>query len=67
MPQGFEIDFLPVGENSCSGDAICVRYGSPESGYTINIVDGGYGSTTETIVDHLYNHYLCGGRARSSL
>ena len=57
MPQGFEIDFLPVGENSCSGDAICVRYGSPESGYTINIVDGGYASTTETIITHLNTHY----------
>jgi hypothetical protein len=53
MPEGFEIDFLPVGENSCSGDAICVRYGSPESGFTINVVDGGYASTTETIIAHL--------------
>jgi hypothetical protein len=57
MPQGFEIDFLPVGENSCSGDAICVRYGSPETGYTINIVDGGYASTTESIIGHLKTHY----------
>lgn len=57
MPQGFEIDFLPVGENSCSGDAICVRYGSPETGYKINIVDGGYSSTTETIIAHLNDHY----------
>ena len=40
MPQGFEIEFLPVGETSCSGDAICVRYGSPETGYTINVIDG---------------------------
>jgi beta-lactamase superfamily II metal-dependent hydrolase len=57
MPQGFEIDFLPVGENSCSGDAICVRYGSPESGYIINVIDGGYASTTETIITHLNSHY----------
>ena len=57
MPQGFEIDFLPVGENSCSGDAICVRYGSQENGFTINIVDGGYASSTETIIDHFNNHY----------
>lgn len=57
MPQGFEIDFLPVGETSCSGDAICVRYGSPETGYTINVIDGGYASTTETIITHLNSHY----------
>lgn len=57
MPHGFEIDFLPVGENSCSGDAICVRYGSSESGYTINLVDGGYSSSTDTIIAHLNAHY----------
>ena len=57
MAQGFEIDFLPVGEGSCSGDAICVRYGTPEAGYTINVIDGGYGSTTQTIIDHLNANY----------
>jgi hypothetical protein len=50
MSECFEVDFLPVGENSCSGDAICLRYGSPQTGYNINIVDGGYASTTEAIV-----------------
>ena len=57
MFECFEIDFLPVGENSCSGDAICVRYGTPEVGFTINLVDGGYESTTQTIIDHLDRYY----------
>ncbi len=57
MPEGFEIDFLPVGENTCSGDSICLRYGSPATGYQIHVVDGGYANTTETIIQHLANHY----------
>jgi glyoxylase-like metal-dependent hydrolase (beta-lactamase superfamily II) len=57
MSECFEVDFLPVGENSCSGDAICLRYGSPQTGYNINIVDGGYASTTEAIVSHLNSFY----------
>ena len=57
MEQGFEIDFLPVGENSCSGDAICVRYGTAETGYEINVIDGGYGSTTQSIIDHIDANY----------
>ena len=57
MAQGFEIDFLPVGENSCSGDAICVRYGSAESGYKIHVIDGGYKNTATTIMAHLTNYY----------
>lgn len=53
----FEIDFLPVGENSCSGDAICLRYGSYQNGFAIHVIDGGYSATTETITSHLNAHY----------
>jgi beta-lactamase superfamily II metal-dependent hydrolase len=56
MPVSFEIDFLPVGEKSCSGDAICLRYGSVD-GFTIHVIDGGYTETTETIIHHLNAHY----------
>ena len=61
MPTGFEIDFLPVGDKSCSGDAICIRYGTVESGYSIHVVDGGYATTTQSITDHLDSYY---GRPR---
>lgn len=52
----FEIDFLPVGSGTKSGDAICVRYGN---GYdrTIHVIDGGYTETGPEIVDHIINHY----------
>jgi len=53
----YEIDFLPVGEQSCSGDAICIRYGSVADGFTIHLIDGGYTSTTTTIINHLNSHY----------
>ena len=57
MPKGFEIDFLPVGENSRSGDAICLRYGHPQTGLKIHVVDGGYKDTAETIVNHINTYY----------
>ncbi len=55
--EGFEIDFLPVGEESRSGDAICIRCGSAERGYTINVVDGGFKATTAKIIEHLDQNY----------
>jgi beta-lactamase superfamily II metal-dependent hydrolase len=61
MADSFEIDFLPVGENARSGESICIRYGSIATGYHIHVVDGGYANTTETIIQHLANHY---GRPR---
>lgn len=51
----YEIDFLPVGERS-SGDAITMRYGSQNS-FWINVVDGGYRDTADTVVDHIRDHY----------
>jgi beta-lactamase superfamily II metal-dependent hydrolase len=57
MPMSYEIDFLPVGEQSCSGDAICIRYGSVQEGFTIHLVDGGYTASTDTIINHLNAHY----------
>lgn len=53
----YEIDFFPVGTKSSSGDAISLRYGSNQSGYTIHIVDGGYSDTAPGIIDHIRNGY----------
>ncbi len=52
---GYEIDFLSVGDSN--GDAICVRYGSAELGYTIHITDGGYADTGQRMIDHVNQYY----------
>jgi hypothetical protein len=52
---GYEIDFLPVGDSN--GDAICIRYGTPQTGYTIHVVDGGFTDTAETVIDHIETYY----------
>jgi beta-lactamase superfamily II metal-dependent hydrolase len=51
----YEVDFLPVGDSN--GDAICIRYGTPETGYTIHVVDGGYTDTGQDIVNHIKKYY----------
>jgi beta-lactamase superfamily II metal-dependent hydrolase len=52
---GYEIDFLPVGDSN--GDAICVRYGTDATGYTIHVVDGGFTDTAQTVIDHIEKYY----------
>lgn len=61
---GFEIDFLPVGDKTRSGDAICLRWGynlCDESGghrqQFVMVVDGGYAPVGESIVNHVKNFY----------
>jgi beta-lactamase superfamily II metal-dependent hydrolase len=56
MNEGYEIDFLPVGSGERSGDAICVRYGSP-SDYKVMIYDGGTKESGEALVKHVREHY----------
>jgi len=51
----FEIDFLDV-EAKSSGDAICVRYELYGQTY-IHVVDGGYQSTGEKVVDFINKYY----------
>lgn len=59
---GIEIDFLPVGESSRSGDAICVRWGynlenrSNRRQYVM-VVDGGYSDNGSQIVNHIQTYY----------
>jgi beta-lactamase superfamily II metal-dependent hydrolase len=51
-----EIEFLAVGEASKAGDAIVVRYGTPDN-YELMLVDGGFEKTGETIVSHLKKYF----------
>ena len=51
---GFAVEFLPVGDSD--GDAILIQYGTEES-YYLNLVDGGYASIGEKVVQHIHEHY----------
>ncbi len=54
----YEIDFLPVGDGSKSGDAICLRY-SEDDGATwhVGVIDGGTQSSGEALCQHIKTHY----------
>ncbi|MCF7716474.1 MBL fold metallo-hydrolase [Aeromonas jandaei] len=57
---GYEIDFLGVGEKSNSGDAIAVRFGNLSGSreeQTIVVIDAGYKSDDEKLIDHINTHY----------
>lgn len=62
MKNGFEIDLLPVGNGTKSGDCILMRYGDLEKGHTnqrVIIVDGGFENTASAIIEHLDKYYRC--------
>lgn len=53
-----EIEFLWVGEESKTGDAITCRFTSPETGEpAIVLIDGGFIETGDRIVEHVEQHY----------
>src|SRR5260370_539284 len=57
---GVEIDFLAVGEESKSGDAIALRYGDllgSRSEQMVIVVDGGYSEDGEKVVDFVRTYY----------
>ncbi len=56
MSEGYEVEFLPVGNGERSGDAICVRYGTPGN-YKVMIYDGGTKESGEMLVNHVRKHY----------
>lgn len=63
---GYEIDLLPVGDASKSGDAILMRFGDLFKGGTsqkVVLIDGGYKCTAEAIKSHLHNYYNCRNKA----
>src|SRR5437762_11170644 len=55
LEMAYEIDFLPVGDSN--GDAICVRYGTAQTGYFIHVIDGGFTDTAQTVINHIETHY----------
>lgn len=59
---GYEIDFLPVGEKSSSGDAILFRYKEDDQ-FKVILIDGGHKisgnvKTSDTILEHLRKFYF---------
>ena len=60
MEYGYEIDFLPVGEESKSGDAIVVRFGDlhgERHNQVVVVIDGGFKDDGQKVVDHIKEHY----------
>ncbi|MGC4971644.1 ComEC/Rec2 family competence protein [Streptomyces sp. DT199] len=60
---GYEIDFLPVGDESSGGDAIALRYGDlhgPREQQTVMVIDGGYLDDGEALVQHIRDYYKTG-------
>lgn len=57
---GYEIDFLGVGEESKSGDAIAIRFGNlygNREEQTVIIIDGGFSATGPALVEHVRTHF----------
>jgi beta-lactamase superfamily II metal-dependent hydrolase len=57
---GFEIDFLPVGPENKSGDAIALRFGNLYGGRTeqaVIVIDGGFKDDGQKIIDHIKKYY----------
>jgi len=52
----YEIDFLPVGKEERSGDALALRYGN-NGVYTIQVVDGGDEAAGEGLVRQINAYY----------
>lgn len=58
----YELDFMPVGEKSSSGDAILFRFWNSENGETaeeqkICLIDGGYTENGKAIEEHIKKYY----------
>lgn len=59
MNYAYQIDYLPVGDASKAGDAICMRYATDNNfeNQKVIVIDGGYSENGENIVSHLRNYY----------
>lgn len=54
----YEVDFMPVGEGECSGDAICIRYSNDEGNtWHVGVVDGGTQASGEALCEHIKKYY----------
>jgi len=57
---GYEIDFLGVGDESKSGDAIALRFGNLHGSrqeQTVVVIDGGFKTTGTALVEHIRSHF----------
>jgi len=57
---GYEVDFIGVGQESKSGDAIALRFGNLHGSrdeQTVVVIDGGFKDDGQRIVDHIKLHY----------
>jgi beta-lactamase superfamily II metal-dependent hydrolase len=60
--KGYEIDLLPVGDSTKSGDCIALRFGNLYAGKRqqhVIIIDGGYSTTKDELKNHLDKYYNC--------
>jgi beta-lactamase superfamily II metal-dependent hydrolase len=55
-PEGFEVDFLPVGDGQKSGDAIAIRF-CADSTPRVVVIDAGYQPVGEQLVEHIRRYY----------
>lgn len=53
----YEIDFLPVGDESKGGDAICFRYWDAMTPQFVGVIDGGTLAAGEALVEHIKKFY----------
>lgn len=57
---GYELDFIGVGKESKSGDAIALRFGDlygHRREQTVVVIDGGFKDSGQDLVDHIKTHY----------
>lgn len=57
---GYEVDFLGVGSESKSGDAIAIRFGNLHGSrdeQTVVVIDGGFSDTGTALVEHIRTHF----------
>lgn len=55
-----EIDFLPVGDKTQSGDAIVMRFGNlsgTRNDYSVVVIDAGFQETGDQVVNHIKDVY----------
>ena len=56
----YEVDFLAVGSESSSGDAIAMRYGNflrDPNDQVVIVIDGGYAENGDELVNHIRRYY----------
>ena len=57
---GYEVDFIGVGQESKSGDAIAIRWGNllgPREQQRVVVIDGGFRDSGHDLSRHIRNHY----------